>query len=115
MFAQIDWVVPPAVSGQNGLFMVESLPGASCQVWRNPVAGDNKTWRSWAEPMNADGWYYYAWGAHWTAAKVTVTVYVTCTAAAPDTRNATSANVNVFWPPLATPAPSVATPAPSAF
>jgi len=113
MFAQIDYVVPPASAGQNGLFMVESLPGASCQLWRKPVAVDNSIKRSQPFQINTDGWYYAAWGkTAWTIGNVTVTVYVVCTPALPDTRPAAqSADVNVFWPPAATPSPP---PVPSA-
>jgi hypothetical protein len=119
MFAQIDYVVPPTVSGLDGSFMVESLPLASCQLWRRPVAGDNSTKRSKAFAINADGWFYASWGATaWTVSNVTVIVYVTCAAASPDPRTAQSADKSVVWPPAATPTPVptlVPTAVPSAF
>ena len=106
MFALLYSVTPPAVSPGNGVFYVGSLPGASCRLWRLPVAGDNATRRSSPFTTDASGWYYAAWGSSWPISNVTVTVYATCTAASPDGRTAQSANMTALWPGHASPSPS---------
>jgi hypothetical protein len=118
MFVEVSSITPPAAAPGNGLFWVASLPGASCRLYRRPVAGDAVLRQS--QLFHTDltgtyaGWAYLAWGASWPVipAGVTYTFYATCTAAAPDSRPATSPDVTALWPPKATPPP--ATPTPSA-
>lgn len=117
MFALVYSVTPPAAAPGNGLIWVASLPGASCRLYRRPVAGDPvlhyTTTFTIPSSGTYTGWSELLWGAEWPviAGGVTYTFYATCRAAAPDSRTATSPDVTAPWPPKATAPPPSAPPA----
>jgi hypothetical protein len=101
------------VAGQNGNFYVQSLTGATCQLHRGPVPGDNVQQDSKTFLITrADGWFNAAWGSAWkTIGGQTITAWATCSSSGyPD---AQSADVTAVWPyPPATPPPATPTPPP---